>query len=84
MKKSLIFLFIAGAAVYLGLGYHFILFDDSLRVMKKLEFRTHNTFVDARGANSVKLLAQSDLVQAGVKELIGQQKGLKIPLPKLN
>lgn len=84
MKKLFTFLVIVMlAAAYLGLSYHFILFDDSLRMLKKVELRTHNTFFDARGANAVKLVAQPDMVQAGVKELVSGQKGWSIPLPKL-
>ncbi|MEW6262945.1 MAG: hypothetical protein AB1641_07690 [Thermodesulfobacteriota bacterium] len=85
MKKVLVFLLVLGAAAaYFYLSYHFILFDDSLKILKKIELRSHNSFVDARGAKALKLITQTDLVQAGLKDLMSKNKGLSIPLPKLN
>lgn len=61
---------IAGALAYGMFSYHFILFDDSLKVLKKADTTLEYTFVDARGAGKAKLLLNPALVKAGVKELL--------------
>lgn len=82
MKKFIFVLLLCGIACsYLSLQYHFILFEDSLRILKKSELRTKNTFVDARGAKVMKIAVQPDLIEAGIKEAIGKQKGFSISIP---
>ncbi len=71
MKKIIAALVIAAAAGYGLLSYHFILLDDSLKILKKTEPRYENTFVDARGTKSLKLAIQPDLIAAGINDLLG-------------
>ena len=70
MKKLLIFLIIAAALAYGLLNYHFILLDNRVNVLKKVELTFQDTFVDARGQKKIKLLLNPALVKAGVKDLI--------------
>ena len=71
-----------GAGIMYGaLMHHFILFDESIKIMKKTDATLHNTLVDARGAKAFKLVTQPDLVAAGLSDLISEQKGISIPLP---
>lgn len=72
MKKIIILLIIAGAAGYGLLSFHFILFDSSMKILKKTGVRYENTFVDARGANKMKITMMPDLIAAGVKDVLGQ------------
>ncbi len=76
MKKSILALIIAGAAGYGVLSYHFILFDKSLKILKKSAVRYENTFVDARGAKKLELALKPDLISAGVQDVIKQ---LEVP-----
>ena len=72
MKKILLVLIICLAAGYGLLSYHFILFDDRLKILKKAGISYENTFVDARGVKKLDLLLEPDLIEAGVKDLIRQ------------
>ncbi len=76
--KKIIPLIIIAAAVYGLLSYHFILFDDRLKCLKKTELELENTFVDARGEKQLKLLMNPALVKAGINDIINSTaKSLK-------
>lgn len=80
MKKFFFLLMILGAgALYLSLNYHFILFDDRVKVLKKTDYSLTHTLVDARGAKALKLLTYPDLVKAGVKDFITPGRSTTIP-----
>ena len=72
MKKVIVALVIAAAAGYGVLNYHFILFDDSLKILRKTGVRYENTFVDGRGSNKMKLVLMPDLIAAGINDVIDQ------------
>ncbi len=72
MKKIIFMLVIAAAAGYGLLNYHFVLFDDNLKVLKKTHVQYENTFVDARGAKKLELALKPDLISAGIKDLAEQ------------
>ena len=67
--KKLIILIIAAACAYGVLNYHFILMDDSVKILKKSTMTLDDTFVDARGSNKSKLFLNPALLKAGVKDL---------------
>ncbi len=69
MKKIIVLLVIAAAAGYGLLSYHFVLLDDSLKILKKTQPRYENTFVDARGTKKLELALKPDLVAAGINDL---------------
>lgn len=71
-EKILLLLVIFLAAGYGLLRYHFILFDDSMKILRKTEVRYENTFVDARGTKKLEILLKPDLVEAGIKDLVRQ------------
>jgi len=73
--KKIIVLLIAAAAGYGLLGYHFILLDSSVKILKKNKVQYVNTFVDARGSKKLELALQPDLIAAGIKDLFGQIEG---------
>ena len=60
MKKIIIIVCLVLAAGYGLLSYHFILLDDTVRIIKKTGIRYQNTFVDARGAKKMKMLLKPD------------------------
>lgn len=70
MKKFLILLFFTGALAYGMLSYHFILMNQGVKVLKKVEITFRDTFVDARGEKKIKLLLKPSLVKAGIKDVI--------------
>ena len=72
MKRLALILIIFLAAGYGLLNYHFILFDDRLKILKKAGITYENTFVDARGVKKLDLLLEPDLIESGVKDLIRQ------------
>ena len=80
MKKILVFLIIlGGVGLYGSLKYHFIVLDEQIKILEKNELSLHNTFVDARGAKFLQLLGEPDLLKAGFKDLVGQNKSMSIP-----
>lgn len=72
MKKILFMLIIALVAGYGVLNYHYILLDDSMKIIAKTGMRYDNTFVDARGSKKLELLLKPDLVEAGIQDVINQ------------
>ena len=72
MKKLLIGLIIVAAAGYGLLSYHFILFDGSMKILKKTGIAYENTFVDARGAKKLELAMKPDLIAAGINDVIDE------------
>jgi hypothetical protein len=77
------FLFIMAvivAAVIGALNYHLILFDDSVKLLKKTSLTLDQTVVDARGAKALKLLANPDLAAAGIRDLFDDHRSLRIPI----
>ena len=72
MKKIVVGLVIAAAAGYGLLSHHFILLDNSVKIIKKIDVRYENTFVDARGAKKLELALKPDLIAAGINEVLSQ------------
>ena len=72
MKKIILVLIIAAAAGYGLLSYHFILFDNSLKILKKTDIRYENTFVDARGVKKMEIAMKPDLIAAGISDILRQ------------
>jgi hypothetical protein len=70
MKKLLILLIFTGALAFGVMNYHFILMDNGVKVLKKVELTFQETFVDARGEKQIKLLFKPSLVKAGIKDVI--------------
>jgi len=68
MKKIFV-LIIAAACVYGVLSYHFILTDESIKILKKTDLTFEETFVDARGTKKTKLFLNAALLKAGVRDL---------------
>lgn len=69
MKKAVLILVIAGVLFSL-FNFHFILFDNSLKILKKDNLALEYTFVDARGIKKIKVLTNPVLIRAGIKDLI--------------
>ncbi len=68
-------LVVAAAAGYGLLSYHFILFDNNLKIIKKTGIRYEDTFVDARGVKKLGLALKPELIAAGINDVIGQIDG---------
>lgn len=74
MKGVIVALLILGTAAGAALNFHFILLDDSLKVLKKTEMTLEDTFVDARGSKKLKLLLRPALMEAGIKDYLEKEK----------
>ncbi len=72
MKKIIFMLIIAFVAGYGVLNYHYILLDDSMKIISKTGIRYENTFIDARGSKKLDLLLKPDLVEAGIQDVLNQ------------
>jgi len=70
MKKIAVLLVIAGAFIGFAINYHFILFDNKVKILKKTEATFEDTFVDARGAKKFNLLSKPALLRAGIKDIL--------------
>lgn len=66
-------LFIVGLVVS-ALNVHIIRFDQSFEFLVKTEMTFEDTYVDARGANKIKLLTKPKLIEAGINKLLNEQK----------
>ncbi len=75
--KKLIALIIAAGLAYGLLNYHFILMDDSIKILKKEEMTLEDTYVNARGADRSKLFLNPALLKAGIKDLF-EEEGVTI------
>ena len=80
MFGFLLILVIAVGA-YCAFQYHFIILDDEVKVLKKLEPSLKYSIVDGRGAaNKVKILTNPILLKAGIQDLMSWKEhpsGLK-------
>ncbi|GAB6142636.1 hypothetical protein [Desulfocicer niacini] len=74
MKGVITALLIFGAAAVAALNYHFILMDDNLKVLKKTEMTLEDTFVNARGAEKLKILLRPALIKAGIKDILEKEQ----------
>lgn len=68
--RVLFLLAITGGIIFSVLNYHFILFDQSIKVLEKASLVWDYTFVDARGVKRLKLYTNPALIKAGIKDLI--------------
>jgi hypothetical protein len=85
MKKFLIILILLGIiAGYVLLNHHFILFDEKIRIVRKVKLTPNLTFVDARGAKLFKIAVEPDLIKAGIQEVLAGTKGTSIPVPNFS
>lgn len=67
--KKFIALIVAVALVAGALNFHFIYLGGSIKILKKADKTFEDTFIDARGAKKLKLLAKPALIKAGIKDL---------------
>jgi hypothetical protein len=71
MKNILIAVVVLAALCLFGaLNYHVILFDDEIKILRKVDLTFTDTVVDARGMNRFKLVTRPNLVRAGIVEFI--------------
>lgn len=85
MKSGMITILIVGALFFGALNFHVILFDDSLKILKKTELKLEHTFVDARGSKLFNILLMPDLLQAGIRDLLNDaNKKLDESMPNEN
>jgi len=73
MKYAIIIVLVLGALTFAMMNYHFILLDDSLKVLEKTEWTLDSTFVDARGTKKIKLLLNPALAKAGFRDLLKEE-----------
>lgn len=71
MKKMAGVLLLMGV-VWALFHFHFILFDNRIKILAKVHFTLDNTFVDARGAKKIRLLLNPELVKAGFKDILNE------------
>jgi len=70
MKTKILLIILIGFLTFCAMNYHFILFDDQIKILRKSKLRFENTFVDARGANILHIFVMPDLIQAGIQDLV--------------
>ena len=71
--KKIIFIMLLGFSVYGYFGYHFILFNSSVKVLKKVEFTSEDTFIDARDLRGRLRLMKPSLIKAGIKDILNKE-----------
>lgn len=77
MKYFIVIILVLGALTFAMINYHFILLDDSIKVLEKTEWTLDTTFVDARGTKKLKLVLNPALAKAGFRELL-KKEGITI------
>lgn len=71
MKKMVGGLLLMGV-VWALFHFHFILFDDRIKILAKAHYTLDSTFVDARGAKKIRLLLNPDLAKAGFQKILNE------------
>ncbi|MFO7599062.1 MAG: hypothetical protein R6X27_04545 [Candidatus Desulfacyla sp.] len=66
--KKIVLAVLAAGCVYAALHYHFILTDNSLKILKKTDTSVADTFIDARGEKRASLYLNPALVKAGIRD----------------
>jgi len=66
--KKIIGVILAAGCVYGALHYHFILTDNSLKILKKTDTTLAYTFIDARGEKRASLYLNPALIKAGIRD----------------
>jgi hypothetical protein len=56
--------------VYLILGYHFLLIDNSPVILKKSEYTLHYTFFSSQGKTNAQILAVDELREDGIADVL--------------
>lgn len=69
LKKAAILAVIAGI-LYLLLGYHYIVIDSSIKMLKKSEYNLKYTFFSTNGRTPESIFAIQDLWDDGIGELM--------------
>ena len=69
MKKIMI-IFIVVGIIFGLINFHFILLDNSLKILRKDKLSLDYTFVDARGVKKLKIIMNPVLIRAGIKDLV--------------
>ena len=70
MKKIIISLTFILGFLLTALNIHIVRLDESIEVLVKTEMTFNDTYVDARGAKKLELLAKPRLIEAGIKKLL--------------
>lgn len=72
LKKAIIFAVIAGVLYFL-LGYHYIVIDKSLRMLKKSEYNLKYTFFSTKGRSVESILSIQELWDDGIGDLLVEE-----------
>jgi hypothetical protein len=73
MKKLVVVIIFLATLTFGALNYHFILMDNGIKILKKVDLTFDDTLVNARGAKKYKLLLNPALVKAGVNDLLKKE-----------
>jgi hypothetical protein len=68
--KKIIMIAIIASALYYLLGYHYIIIDKSVKMLKKSEFTLKYTFYSTKGKAVKTVLAVPELWKDGIGELM--------------
>jgi hypothetical protein len=69
LKKILIIAAVAGA-MYMVLGYHYIVIDKSVKMLKKSELTLKYTFFSTKGRSLDSIFSNQELWDDGIGELL--------------
>ncbi len=69
MKKAIV-IFVVVGIIFGLINFHFIVFDSSIKILKKDKLALEYTFVDARGVKKIKVFMNPVLIRAGIKDLV--------------
>lgn len=72
LKKIMIFAIIAGA-LYLLLGYHYIVIENSVKMLKKSELTLKYTFISTKSRTMESILSIKELWDDGVGDLLVEE-----------
>ncbi|MBN1627477.1 MAG: hypothetical protein JW944_13220 [Deltaproteobacteria bacterium] len=72
LKKAIIFAVIAGVLYFL-LGYHYIVIDKSVKMLKKSEYNLKYTFFSTKGRSIESILSIQELWDDGIGELLVEE-----------
>jgi hypothetical protein len=68
--KKIIIIAVIGGALYLLLGYHYIVIDKSVKMLKKSELTLKYTFISTKSRNLDSIITIQELWDDGIGDLL--------------
>ena len=73
LLKKIIIIAVIGAALYFLLGFHYVVIDNSVKMLKKSGYNMKYTFVSTKSRDLEKILTTRELWDDGIGDLLFEE-----------